>query len=945
MNLPLRPNFRFIHQPLTGAQKALFVGRREAAVALANRMAYSQGGAFLVTGYRGVGKTSFVHQTIASVRDVVGRQEDHTEVVDVWINVSRPLRPNELMHHIVRRLREELAVHGVWSRLEADTRRDLEFAYTRTSYNVRFGRERVTGGEVQIGGKTDPEVLNATVKLSAAWKRSLSMDLLAYDDIAAEHDVLQFLQRISSQPLRLARKGWAARLGGGGPAEIRTIKPVIVFDELDKLEGVNDQQTGAAPHPVVAIVHTLKTLLTTSGVCFVLVAGRDLRDRWLSDLRQGDSVFESVFAHHEYVPCLWEHLDQLSERYLDAPASQALPEETSPAEGDRYEREMLSGYLGFKGRGLPRRAVRALDDLVQWHREKPELKVPDERWRVVRFFGGLEEVLRRRRSELIPRTIHPAEHDRSLMVAYYLLDWLLRQAGRSLAASDLVEAMGGLSDQVTMSGPAAEALVARLVSVLVAENYLEVDTPNLEATMVAQVNLDEGPRYRLSPRRLIELEEPPPPTAANQETEASVGAPLAPGVSVSGAVLSSFLGDGGTSEVWAAQDPRLGPVAIKVIKAGDPHTEVVRAIFAREQEVLSRARHPAVVRLLRTALHFERPVMVLELLEGQNLASLTARQGPLSVGQVVHLAQRVASGLHHIHQLGYCRLDVKPSNLIATTDARICIVDVGIALRRSGPDSLRDAQRGLILGSPVSMAPEQWLDGRIDPRTDVYGLGATLYSLLVGKSPFSNDSVGMAFRASVQEPAPRASSRVECPEQLDALIARCLEKDPDARFPSMDEVLKELAKVPTAPGPGGARLAPPPQSALPSAQARSGWDDRRTGAFVPLLDPAKATVPSRSGSGASGSPRLVQLDIDATTELRGRSECRVGRSVESDIQVKSRHLSRFHFRLFSHDESWFVEDFNSANGTWLNGTRVGRPQRLSHGDRIRVGEVEFEFLT
>ncbi len=130
----------------------------------------------------------------------------------------------------------------------------------------------------------------------------------------------------------------------------------------------------------------LKNLFTTSGICFVFVAGKDLHEKWVRDLWRGDSVYESIFSYDRYLPCMWSDIDQICDR---------LTGFNPVEEGSNAEEivKILKQYLRFKGRGTPRRFIRSFNEMVKWRNEKPEIPFQNEDLRRVTFFARLNETL------------------------------------------------------------------------------------------------------------------------------------------------------------------------------------------------------------------------------------------------------------------------------------------------------------------------------------------------------------------------------------------------------------------------------------------------------------------------------------------------------------------------------------------------------------------------
>ena len=240
-----------------------------------SRIVLSNGGAFLLTGYRGVGKTSFVSRVIHQVRERLPQARafvDDARVVDIAFNFARPLEPVELLHHIVRGLYNRLVEMGVFERLDPVLRNDIKLAVTRTSVTIAMGNQsevsrQVGTGDIPIHAAPIPLLL----RLQSSWKSAASRNLtyLAYDEKAAEHDLINIAQRLTRGYIEPSTRvlRW---LPWRKPTRVK-LKVIMVFDELDKLE---DDGTTAQPSPLDRVLGTLKNLFTASGLTFIFVGGR-----------------------------------------------------------------------------------------------------------------------------------------------------------------------------------------------------------------------------------------------------------------------------------------------------------------------------------------------------------------------------------------------------------------------------------------------------------------------------------------------------------------------------------------------------------------------------------------------------------------------------------------------------------------------------------------------
>ena len=209
--------------------------------------------------------------------------------------------------------------------------------------------------------------------------------------------------------------------------------------------------------------------------------------------------------------------------------------------------------------------------------------------------------------------------------------------------------------------------------------------------------------------------------------------------------LGPVLGAGAMAVVHEAEDVELGrPVAVKVLAENLAHDGAVRERLFREARIAARLSHPNVVRIYDTGEEGGRPFIVMELVDGESLAELVHREGPLAPEQAVHLVLQACAGLEAAHQAGLVHRDVKPGNLLLSRDGVLKIADFGIARAH---DATRLTLTGTVLGTAAYLAPEQALAEEVTAAADVYALGAVLYELLTGVPPRRGETLAAALAA------------------------------------------------------------------------------------------------------------------------------------------------------------------------------------------------------
>lgn len=288
------------------------------------------------------------------------------------------------------------------------------------------------------------------------------------------------------------------------------------------------------------------------------------------------------------------------------------------------------------------------------------------------------------------------------------------------------------------------------------------------------------------------------------------------------------LGEGGMGLVVAATHLALGgQVALKFLTIGDEIRPEALARFTREAQTVARIKSEHIARVLDMGtVESGAPYIVMELLEGQDLHKFVRKNGPLPSGDAVEFILQAAEGVAEAHAAGIVHRDLKPANLFLSHKPDgspfVRVLDFGIAKdiqakKEAGDVSLTVGTE--VLGSPLYMAPEQIRNPKdVDPRADVWSLGAILYKLLTGRSAFEADNPSATLAMIVmEEPDPIRRLRPDVPAQLEAVVQRCLEKKIDQRFQSVDELA--CALLPFAPSRPRGRPWVPKMILLPQASS------------------------------------------------------------------------------------------------------------------------------
>ncbi len=260
--------------------------------------------------------------------------------------------------------------------------------------------------------------------------------------------------------------------------------------------------------------------------------------------------------------------------------------------------------------------------------------------------------------------------------------------------------------------------------------------------------------------------------------------------------IEGEIGRGGMGVVFRARDERLQRrVAIKVLPPELAFSGEIRERFTREAQTAARLAHPHIVPIHDVGQGEGIVYFVMGLIEGESLAARIRRRGRVPVDDTRRIMKETADALSAAHALSVIHRDIKPDNiLLEGTRGRVVVTDFGIAKALSGASSATLTSAGMAIGTPSYMSPEQAAGERdIDGRSDVYSLGVVAFQMLSGELPFNAPTVAGILMKHITEPAALLHEmHSDIPEDLSLAVARCLEKDPENRWPSADALRRSL---------------------------------------------------------------------------------------------------------------------------------------------------------
>jgi serine/threonine-protein kinase len=290
---------------------------------------------------------------------------------------------------------------------------------------------------------------------------------------------------------------------------------------------------------------------------------------------------------------------------------------------------------------------------------------------------------------------------------------------------------------------------------------------------------------------------PTPMASAVTGTEAAPADRDLTGRTLGDFLLLRRLGRGGMGQVYLAEQLSLKrKVAVKVMRADLAANETALKRFKVEAEAVARINHANIVQVYAIGecdgLHY----MALEYVDGRNLREFLARKGTPDLPLALSIMRQVAAALQRAGEQGIIHRDIKPDNILLTRKGEVKVADFGLVRLTADEQPLHLTQSGVTMGTPLYMSPEQVQCKAVDGRSDIYSFGVTSYHMLGGQPPFRGDN---AFDVALQHvqatPVPLAQLRPDLPAELCAVVAKMMAKDPEQRYQTCRELLKDLTRV------------------------------------------------------------------------------------------------------------------------------------------------------
>ena len=899
----------------------------------------SDGGAILITGLRGVGKSTMVHNAVAQVNE-----KGNHRIFAVHVVLPTEKNYDQMLVEIIRKLYELLVGDNIyWNELDFDTQNRIKLAYNRTRLHIKQSANTSLEGE---GGLQLPFNRFPSLKFKGGHQQSEEESYLKFAAEDAEYELIQCIEAL----IRNNRRN----------------RVVVIIDEIDK---ITSNKEGMAYFE--RCLERMKNLISCANALFIFVAGIDVYKRWEKDSQKINSLYDSLFDNHIYLPCIWDSAEEIFDVIEDreyvykpvrAPFRELVSEDYTTIIEPAFQ--MLADYILFKGKGLPRKMLRTFNEFVVWDGEVPCFQMSGNRLRAISQINNLMVKFRTFTEEENLKTLFERDIYYSLFLS--MLDILLSTDEITFSEEEMLETLLDPSEPMQTF---FRDILQKLLHIFTDLSFIKEDHGKYTITDNTILNRDYS--FRVLDQDLIIHEQSDESLLKYEDT--SVDERFHNQIKLLGEPrLITFWEDYKAERLlfdtptmlifWGKMKSAVQKYA--VIYKRKEKKPAVDEEEAKENLYLYNMYRFSGPYFLDTVDHLDSGKLAVSLRTPVNGYALTHLLHARLKMKVIHqVIVQILSMLSYLHKNGFGNLCLNPDNIMLCENGTIKIIDLGHLVRLG-----QRKTNVKLCTNRIYTAPEVYLSV-CDQSSDYYSAGILLAEMITGKQfvrLYNERHIDMET----------VLLNEDCSLKLKKVLIRACEFDPGKRYDTADEMLMALGKCPEF---RSMRYGDYPQSKNETVfgnDIKSNITNTINNIIPPHFPQPNMDAYKMNSiqweNEESGETTIIgdaYFDVTQFTHLlerprKSRQAYLIRRATNERIVLDkplfvigkdpnrtdycisdNRVISRCHAAIVQKDGLFYIIDYGASNGTYVNSEKIPPHQEynIKHGDQIRLANEEFWF--
>lgn len=883
---------------------------------LKNRIRFSNGASFLITGLRGVGKTTLVKRALNDLKD------DNVVCLPVFMNLSKKIEYKDLLFDMIRRLYESVIDHKIMGKINRSTARDIVISYSRTSMSIKNSNS--INGETELSAGADFLPGSMLLKGKLTQQAAEEASFLAYSSNDVEHDFLRIFELLNRD-------------------KSLNIKIVLVFDELDKLTATAN---GSAYFE--DILSSLKNIICSVDAVSIFIGGLDLYRKWNDDVAKINSLYDNIFSWHQYVPCVWDSTQSLFELFSSKEhVYEPLAEEFRFICESGYSNiitapfKMFLLYINFKSKGIPRKIYSEFNHFIVWVEQKPYFQISEVNINEINAYSEIWEKISPIFEDALYKTV--IEMDLTYITCFNMIEYFFAHHREAFTVEEIQATL--LYDN--LSPVNISQIIADLTDRLAAYHIIQRTKDG--KYIVTDFTIIHDENIVIKDKTLLNDSADDDKIRVNAKSEdfdsdASFRRKIS---RYNSDALTYFWKDFEARELLLSNSE----MAIFYVVNRRTHDACNAVLYTEKQSkkindktcLYNESSYTLTSRYLLDTTDIVKDSCIKTSLKkvfhGYLLSHLV--DAKVKLKYVTLIIEQLLLFVAELNRQGFFNANIKPGNIMINSCLNVKLLDV--------KNLIRIGTKGTPISALGYAAPEMYTEN-FDSRSDLYSVGVLLWELTVHKSIseiLTERHIDFQF---LKRPS-------GCSRMLWNIIAKATKADPAERYQTAEEFLKDIYRCREY---RSSRLSVPqsiPVGTVTNLDTCLSEEESHMESEHPtqshneytwvLKDAEPQTVLFDGDDSITG--KKVRL-IRATTKevvVVDKPIFKIGAEANAvDFCVSgNKSVSRVHASILTKEGNCYLIDHASTNHTFLNGMLLSSNVEtlLKDGDVIRLANEEFIF--